>query len=158
MQLEIRLDDLRDARVAEFLEEHLADMRRVSPPGSVHALDLAGLRRPETRFWSAWINGPEGVERLAGTAALKRLDDSHAELKSMRTADALRGQGIAARMLTHVLAQACAQGHTRISLETGSQPFFEPARVLYARHGFEPCDPFGAYSSDPASHFMTRLL
>ncbi|RYF70006.1 MAG: GNAT family N-acetyltransferase [Comamonadaceae bacterium] len=158
MQLEIRLDDLRDARIAAFLEEHLADMRRVSPPESVHALDLAGLRRPEIRFWSAWIDGPDGAERLAGTAALKRLDGDHAELKSMRTADSLRGQGIAAQMLAHVLAQARALGHTRISLETGSQPFFEPARALYARHGFGPCAPFGDYLPDPASHFMTRAL
>ena len=157
MQLEIRLDDLRDARIAEFLEEHLADMRRVSPPESVHALDLEGLRQPEIRFWSAWTEGSGGVS-LAATAALKRLSDSHAELKSMRTATVLRGQGVAAQLLIHVLAQARAQGHTRMSLETGSQPFFEPARALYARHGFEPCAPFGDYQPDPASHFMTRRL
>ncbi len=155
--LRIRLDDLSDPRIATFLQEHLADMRRISPPESVHALDLDGLRSPEIRFWSAWVDTPDG-DRLAGTAALKRLDAGHAELKSMRTAADLRGQGIAARMLVHVLDAARTAGHARISLETGSQPFFAPARALYARHGFEDCAPFGSYTLDPASHFMTRTL
>lgn len=155
--LVIRLDDLRDARIALFLEEHLADMRRVSPPESVHALDLEGLRRPEIRFWSAWTQ--DGAdEALAGTVALKRLDEGHAELKSMRTAAHLRGRGIAAQLLAHALAEARAAGHTRMSLETGTQPFFAPARALYGRHGFEPCPPFGDYGPDPASCFMTRML
>jgi putative acetyltransferase len=157
LALHIRLDDLRGPRIAAFLEEHLADMRRVSPPESVHALDLEGLRRPEIRFWSAWTAGAAG-EVLAGTAALKRLDDGHAELKSMRTAAHLRGQGVAAQLLAHALAEARAAGHTRMSLETGSQPFFAPARALYARHGFEACAPFSNYTNDPASHFMTRML
>ncbi|MBO9646734.1 MAG: GNAT family N-acetyltransferase [Pseudacidovorax sp.] len=155
--LAIRLDDLRDARIAAFLEEHLADMRRVSPPESVHALDLAGLRRPEIRFWSAWTrDGAE--EALAGTVALKRLDDGHAELKSMRTAAHLRGRGIAGQLLAHALAEARAAGHTSLSLETGTHPFFGPARALYARHGFVSCPPFGDYGPDPASCFMTRSL
>ena len=157
MQLDIRLDDLRDPRIAAFLEEHLADMRRVSPPESVHALDLESLRRPGIQFWTAWST-PPGNDALVATAALKRLDAGHAELKSMRTAAPLRGQGVAARMLAHVLGQARAQGYTRLSLETGSQPFFAPARALYAKHGFEDCGPFGAYGPDPNSRFMTRLL
>lgn len=157
MQLDIRLDELRDPRIAAFLQEHLADMRRVSPPESVHALDLDGLRQPGIRFWTGWTQRPDG-EALVATAALKRLDGAHAELKSMRTAAALRGQGIAARMLVHVLDEARARGYLRLSLETGSQAFFAPARALYAKHGFEDCGPFGAYGPDPYSHFMTRLL
>ena len=154
MDLRIRLDDLRDPRIAAFLEAHLADMRRVSPPESVHALDLEALRQPGIRFWTAWLPRPEG-ELLVGTAALKRLDATHAELKSMRTDAALRGQGIATRVLAHVIAEARALGHSRLSLETGSQPFFEPARALYARNGFEACGPFGDYRADPNSCFMT---
>lgn len=155
--LRIRLDDLRDPRIAAFLEEHLTDMRRVSPPESVHALDLDGLRRPEIRFWSAWTYDAAG-EVLAGTVALKQLDAGHAELKSMRTAAHLRGRGIAAQLLAHALAEARAAGHRRMSLETGAQLFFAPARSLYARHGFEPCAPFADYGLDPASCFMTRTL
>ncbi len=152
--LRIQLDaELRDPRIAAFLEEHLADMRRASPPESVHALDLGALRQPGIRFWTAWLG-----ETLVATAALKHLDQQHAELKSMRTTAALRGQGIAARMLAHVMAEARALGHARLSLETGSQPFFAPARALYARHGFQACGPFGDYAADPNSHFMTRAL
>ena len=157
ISLRIRLDDLQDPRIAAFLEEHLADMRRVSPPESVHALDLAGLRRPDIRFWTAWIDEPSG-ESLVATAALKRLDNRHAELKSMRTSAALRGQGIAGKMLLHVIEEARALGHARLSLETGSQPFFKPAHALYEKHGFQACAPFGAYTDDPNSFFMTRPL
>ena len=157
LDLRIRLDDLQDPRIAAFLEEHLVDMRRVSPPESVHALDLNGLRRPDIRFWTGWTDAPTG-EALVATAALKRLDAGHAELKSMRTASSLRGQGIAGRMLAHVIAQARALGHARLSLETGSQPFFAPAHALYEKHGFQACAPFGAYTDDPNSRFMTRVL
>ena len=152
--LHIYLDgDLRDPRIAVFLEEHLADMRRVSPPESVHALDPGALRQPSIHFWTAWLGN-----ELAGTAALKRLDGQHAELKSMHTASAVRGQGIAARMLVHVIAEARAAGYSRLSLETGSEPFSEPARALYARHGFQECGSFGGYRADPNSCFMTREL
>lgn len=149
----LRDEELLDPRIAAFLEEHLADMRRISPPESVHALDLDALRQPGIRFWTGWLG-----DTLVASAAIKRLDDEHAELKSMRTTAALRGQGIAARMLAHAVAEARTQSHIRLSLETGSQPFFAPARALYAKHGFEDCDPFGSYGPDPNSHFMTRLL
>jgi len=154
-ELQFRLDDLRDPRIAEFLREHLADMRAVSPPESVHALDLAGLRQPSIRFWSAWT---DGGRMLAGTGALKHLGGGHGEIKSMRTARSLRGRGVASAILVHLLTQARAMGWQRLSLETGSQPFFAPARRLYARHGFVPCPPFEGYRPDPASCFMTRLL
>lgn len=157
MDLHIRRDDLQDPRIAVFLEAHLADMRRISPPESVHALDLEALRRPGIVFWTAWRVRAEG-ETLVGTAALKRLDEAHAELKSMRTDTAYRGQGIARRMLTHAIEQAKAQGIRRLSLETGSQPFFGPAHALYLAHGFEDCAPFGDYQPDPNSRFMRRVL
>lgn len=151
-------DDLRDPRVASFLGEHLQDMRRVSPPESVHALDLDGLRRPEVTFWTLWHLEEGGTRTLAGTAALKRLEADHAEVKSMRVSDRLRGQGLATRLLDHLVAQAREHGVRRLSLETGSQPFFAPARALYQRHGFTPCPPFGSYREDPHSRFFTRHL
>ncbi|MBT9491545.1 MAG: GNAT family N-acetyltransferase [Paucibacter sp.] len=157
-ELLIRLDDLSDPRIAAFLEEHMQDMRAASPPESVHALDLAALRKPGISFWSAWFLDESGAETLVGTAALKRLDDSHAELKSMRTAAALRGRGLARAMLAHVLSQARLQGFRRLSLETGPQDFFAPARGLYQREGFLPCAPFGSYVEDPYSFFMSIAL
>jgi putative acetyltransferase len=153
MLTEIRLDDLRDPRIAAFLEEHLQDMRAVSPPESKHALDLDGLRRPEIRFWSAWQG-----DTLMGCVALKRLDAAHGELKSMRVAPQVRRQGLARELLLHVLEQARAAGMARISLETGSMAFFAPARALYAAHGFVACAPFADYRPDPHSVFMTRAV
>lgn len=160
MELAIRLDPLHDPRIAAFLQEHLADMHRVTPPESVHALDLAALRQPGIQFWTAWTTPPD-AEALVATAALKRLDAEHAEhaeLKSMRTTAALRGRGIAARMLAHVIAQARAQGFSRLSLETGTQPYFRSARMLYAKCGFAECAPFDTYQADPYSFFMSMRL
>ena len=127
-------------------------MRAISPPGSTHVLDLEGLRKPEITFWTLW----EG-EALAGCVAIRELTPQHGEIKSMRTASAFRRRGVAARLLQHVLDEAQRRGYERLSLETGSQPFFSPAHQLYTRFGFQPCGPFGSYKEDPNSIFMTRL-
>ena len=113
--MEIRVDELRDLEIVELLEEHLRCMRRVSPPESVHALDVDGLRQPGVTFWSIW----DGAE-LAGCGVLKELDAEHAELKSMRTAYAYQRKGIASRMLQHLIEEARGRGYRRLSLETGS--------------------------------------
>lgn len=149
----LRLDDLCGPEIRALLEEHLVDMRRISPPESVHALDLDALRRPEISFWTVW----EG-DALLGCGALKQLEPAHGEIKSMRTARAHRGKGVARFVLTHMLEEARGRGYTRLSLETGSQPDFEPARRLYASVGFAFCGPFADYVLDPNSVFMTRTL
>ncbi|MBC7682726.1 MAG: GNAT family N-acetyltransferase [Ferruginibacter sp.] len=164
LPLHIRLDDLSDPRIAQFLEEHLQDMRATSPPESVHALDLSKLRHSSVYFWSAWLPAeqvaPTGTldGTLVGTGAIKRLDAQHAELKSMRTAAAFRGKGIAKQVLLHILEQSRALGFQRLSLETGTQAFFAPAQQLYLAHGFEPCGPFDSYTLDPHSRFLTMAL
>lgn len=145
--------------VVGLLESHLADMRAVSPPESVHALDLDGLRTPEVTFLTA--RDADGA--LLGVGALRRLDDpaepgGHGEVKSMRTAPAAVRRGVATQLLTRIVDLAREQGLGRISLETGAEPFFEPARLFYARHGFVPCGPFVGYDEDPHSVFMTRRL
>ena len=149
----IKLDDLRGPEIAGLLTEHLEDMVAVSPPESRHALDLDGLRRPGITFWSVW----EGSE-LVGCGALKELDATHAEIKSMRTARAHQRKGVAARMLEHLIAEARRRGYERLSLETGSMAFFDPAHQLYAKFGFKPSGPFASYAEDPNSVFMTREL
>lgn len=146
-------DDLAGPAIARFLAEHLEEMRAVTPPGSVHALDLDALRRPEVAFWSL-LDG----DTVLACGALKRLDPAHAELKSMRTAPAHRGRGLGARMLAHLLAEAARAGYRRVSLETGSFAFFAPARALYQRWGFTPCPPFADYTDDPNSSYLTRTL
>ena len=152
--MDIRLDrELIDPRIVDLLSEHLRDMARHSPPESIHALDLSGLRRPDISFWTLWDG-----EDLLGCGALKQLDAGHGEIKSMRTADAHRRRGVAAAMLRHLMDQAAARSYRRLSLETGSMAAFEPARRLYASFGFACCGPFADYLDDPNSVFMTRLL
>ncbi|SFM77193.1 GNAT family N-acetyltransferase [Variovorax sp. OV329] len=151
--MHIRTDDLRGPEIHALLEEHLQDMRRISPPESVHALDLEGLRRPEITFWTAWAGS-----ELLGCGALKTLDDGHGEIKSMRVSGARRRTGAGRAMLQHILGEAQRRGLKRLSLETGSQPEFAPARQLYASAGFAECGPFASYVEDPCSVFMTRTL
>ena len=151
--MEIRLDDLTGPEIHALLEEHLAEMRRISPPGSVHAMPIEALRGPAITFWTAWSGG-----ELLGCGALKELDPAHGEIKSMRTALFHRGKGVARAMLEHIIAEGRRRRYARLSLETGSMPHFEPARRLYQRYGFARCPPFGSYFEDPNSVCMTVLL
>ncbi|MFI6777861.1 GNAT family N-acetyltransferase [Nocardia sp. NPDC050412] len=151
--LRIVLDDLSGPEVAALLTQHLAEMYDNSPEDSVHALDLNALRGPNVTFWSAWED-----DELAGCGALKQLDATHGEIKSMRTATDRTGRGIASALLNHLIAEARARDYQRLSLETGACDYFAPAQRLYARHGFEICAPFADYVEDPHSVFMTRIL
>jgi len=145
--------DLADERVIRLLTDHLTDMFATSPAESVHALDVSGLAVPDVTFWTI----AEGDD-LLGCVALKELDPTHGELKSMRTDAAARGRGLGARLLEHVLAESVRRGYLRVSLETGSQEFFRPARTLYAKYGFRECGHFAEYRLDPNSVFMTLEL
>jgi putative acetyltransferase len=153
VRMNIRVDDLRGPAIAQLLQEHLRSMALHSPPESVHALDLATLRKPDITFWSAWQDG-----ELVGCGALKELEPFHGEIKSMRTASLHLRKGVAATLLAHILEEAQRRSYRRLSLETGSMEAFAPARSLYARLGFRQCGPFGAYVEDPYSVFMTKEL
>ncbi|EGQ8501186.1 GNAT family N-acetyltransferase [Vibrio parahaemolyticus] len=151
--MRIEIDNLERPQVIALLEEHLQDMYATSPPESVHALDVSKLKLPSITFWTGWDG-----EQLLGCVAMSQLEDGHAELKSMRTTSSARKQGVASRLLNHVIEQAKHQGIQRLSLETGSMAFFEPAHRLYEKHGFVYCEPFGDYQPDPNSRFMTLAL
>lgn len=151
--MQIRAGELDHPEVIALLREHLQGMAQLSPPESVHALDLDGLRQPEISFWSAWQD-----DELLGCGALKQLDAGHGEIKSMRTVSRHLRKGVAAAMLDHLIDEAGRRAYRRLSLETGSMDGFEPARRLYARYGFEPCGPFADYVDDPNSVFMSKHL
>lgn len=151
--MKIKLDDLAGKEIAELLAKHLSEMRAVSPPESTHALDLNELRKPEISFWTVWSENS-----LAGCGAMKELDASHAEIKSMHTALEYRNQGVAKMMLRHIIEEAKSRNYRKLSLETGSMAFFEPARQLYLKFGFVYCAPFASYKEDPNSVFMTKEL
>jgi len=151
--MHIRIDDLRGPEIANLLERHLAFCRQTSPPESVHALDLDKLRKPEITFWTAW----DGAS-LLGCGALKEIDSSHGEIKSMHTAAEHRGKGVAGYLLRQIVDEARARSYRRLSLETGSMDEFVPARALYSRFGFAVTGPFADYKLDPNSVFMTLDL
>lgn len=150
---EISLDDPRALDVRALLERHLSFASLHSPPEDIHALDVDALADPAVRFFSFRRDG-----QLLGVGALKQLDDRHAELKSMHTAEAARGDGVGRAVLTHLVGVARAAGFRQLSLETGSMDAFAPARALYASAGFTPCGAFGDYNPSRNSVFMTLLL
>ncbi|WP_055581688.1 GNAT family N-acetyltransferase [Mycobacterium gordonae] len=152
--MKIVVHDLSGPEIERFLDDHIQEMRDVTPPDSKHALDIDGLRMDNVTFWVVLDDG--GV--IIGTGALKRLGPVEGEIKSMRTTPERKRSGIASALLNHIVDYARQQGLQRLSLETGSTPFFEPARQLYLKHGFWECGPFGEYTLDPYSQFFTLNL
>lgn len=151
--MDIKKDDLSGAEMIALITEHLQDMYLTSPPESVHALDMDGLKEPDVTLWSGWAAG-----QLLGCGALKELNLFHGEVKSMRTAKQHMRKGVARRMLSYIIEEARGRGYERISLETGAMETFVPARKLYESFGFEYCEPFADYIEDPHSVFMTKVL
>jgi putative acetyltransferase len=152
-QFSITPDDLSGPEIRALLETHFAGMLANSPEDSCHFLDFEGLKGPGVTFWSIWDDAS-----LMGCGAIKELDATHGEVKSMRThADHLR-KGAGAAMLEHIIATAKARGYRRLSLETGSGEAFDAAHGLYLRYGFEYCPPFGDYVEDPFSRYMALTL
>jgi putative acetyltransferase len=149
----IKIDNLDGTEVKQLLQEHHEDMLKHSPPESVHALDLSSLKHHDVTFWTAWING-----QLAGCGALKKLDDKHAELKSMRTSQQFLRKGVAANILKQMLTTAEEQSYEKVSLETGTMDVFVPAQKLYKSFGFRECKPFADYQADPYSMFLEKVF
>jgi putative acetyltransferase len=147
--MDIVIDDIRGPEIQALLQEHLDQMRATTPPGSIHALDVEALRKPDVTFWSAWEDG-----ELLGCGALKQLDARQGEIKSMRTPALHRRKGVARAILETIISEAIRRGYRRLSLETGSNETFAPARNLYASLGFEYCEPFNGYHPDPNSVYM----
>jgi putative acetyltransferase len=149
----ISVDDPRAPGVLELLERHLAYARATTPPEDVHALDVDALVDPSVTFFSFRVDGD-----VLAIAALRRIDDEHAEIKSMHTAQPARGCGIGRALVDHLVRVARERGQRRVSLETGSTPAFAAARRLYASAGFRPCGPFAGYAPSPNSAYMTLSL
>jgi putative acetyltransferase len=145
--------DFTNPLVIDLLRTHVTTARAATAAGSAHALDLTGLQQPDIQCWTLWDG-----DALLGVGALKRLDRRHGEVKSMHTAKLARGRGVGGAMLRHIIASARADGLTRLSLETGSWPYFHPAHRFYKSHGFVESGPFGGYVLDPNSIFMTLDL
>jgi putative acetyltransferase len=150
---DIREDDLTSEAVRDLLALHLSAMHESSPPGHSFALDISGLQAPDVTVWTAW----DGAH-LAGVGALKVLSDGVGEVKSMRTAPAHLRRGVAATVLEHIIAESRARGLSRLSLETGDGPAFEPALALYRQRGFKDGGAFGDYAPSAFNQFLHLTL
>lgn len=152
-ELHIAIADPRIDDVRALVEHHLKFGRLHSPPQDAHALEVDELLDPAVILFGLRCRG-----ELVAIGALKRLDDRHAELKTMHTVEHVRGLGIGRAMLDHLLTVARERGFERVSLETGSMEAFAPARSLYASAGFTTCEPFGDYRRSPNSTYMTLKI
>ena len=151
--MKIIVDDLSGKEIADFLDEHIREMKTLSPPESKHALDLEGLRNPEITFWTVWDD-----QMLVGCGGLMELSAEQGEIKSVRTSSLCRQKGVASKLLQHMLDEAAKRGYSRLSLETGSMEYFAPARKFYEKFGFDYCEPFSDFVLDSHSVFMTKEL
>ena len=139
--------------VHELLIKHFIELRSVSPEGSTHVLDIAGLKDPSIKFWSLWEKN-----NLMGSGALKFLDKEHGEFKSIRVSDKFRSKGNGLKIINHLINEAKKLNVKRLSLETGAGDFFLTARELFNKCGFKPCKPFSHYKNDVNSVYMTMLI
>lgn len=153
MHIDVRIDDLSTPEVQALIAEHLAGMHSNSPPGHVNSLALDSLRRPDVTFWSAWCG-----QELCGCGALKELDSSSGEIKSMRTRAAFLRKGVGQAVLNEIIRTARARGYKRLHLETGTGPAFAAAHALYLRNGFQWSGPFGSYTATHFNVFMELAL
>lgn len=151
--LALRIAEPSDEVVRAFLAAHRAEMEEVTPEGSVYALEVDGLSRPDVTLWTAHRDST-----LVGCGALREIAPDHGEIKAMRTAPEHRRTGVAVAVLSHLVGEARRRGYARLSLETGSSDAFTGARALYANAGFVPCGPFAEYGPDPHSFFITQEL
>ena len=140
-------------KVNELLKKHFIELRAASPEGSTHVLDIPGLKIPSIKFWSLWEN-----ENLVGCGALKFLNKEHGEFKSIRVHDEFRNKGNGIKVINHLIYEAKKLKIKRISIETGAGEFFEPARRLFKKCDFNPCEPFAHYKEDINSLYLTKLI
>ena len=153
MTIHVRIDDLSSPQVQALIAEHLAGMQGNSPAGHVHALAIEGLRKPGLTFWSAW----QGAA-LCGCGALKALDATSGEVKSMRTRSGFLRQGVDQAVLDEIVRTARARNYSRLYLETGTGPAFAAAHALYLRNGFGWCGAFADYAATDFNVFMVKPL
>jgi len=147
--LEIRRDDLSNGATLDLVRLHLEGMHAHSPAGSVFALDLTGLTDPSVTVWTVWRG-----DAIAGMGALKDLGGGAGELKSMRTHPDFLRQGVASALLEHIIGVARSRAMSRLSLETGSGPYFDAALNLYRKRGFVDGDAFANYSRSDFNQFL----
>lgn len=147
--LRIASADLEDESLQALIRLHLSAMRAHSPADSVHALDASALAEPGVDLFVLSDGG-----RALAMGALRRIDGTSFEIKSMRTLPDHTGRGFGRAVLEHLIAVATQRGARRLSLETGSGASFEPALSLYRSRGFQSGPAFGGYAATDFNQFL----
>ena len=104
--------DPRHPDAVRLLQASHALMEASFPAESNHYLSINDLRVADVRFFHGMVNG-----RVLGTGAIKLYPD-YAEVKSMFTDEAARGQGLADAILGALTDAARAEGKGLMRLET----------------------------------------
>ncbi|EEA23610.1 hypothetical protein TMatcc_002482 [Talaromyces marneffei ATCC 18224] len=151
--MQVTAGDLNNPKLQSLLAYHLLDLQTKSTPETSFVLDLTALRKPTMTIYTIW----EGDE-LLGCGAIKELDSTHGEIKSMRTAPEHTRKGVARALVQHMITEARRRRYTRLSLETGTVAAFADAQRLYERSGFVRCEPFADYVAHEDNMFMTINL
>ena len=90
--------------------------------------------------------------------SIKFLDKEHGEFKSIRVHDNFRNKGNGMKIMNHLIDEAKRLNIKRLSIETGAGDFFTPARKLFDKCNFKPCEPFAHYKKDINSIYLTKLI
>jgi putative acetyltransferase len=100
----------------------------------------------------------DGKGRAIGMASLKDHGDGLGEVKRMFTRPDVRGRRIGSELLRRIEALAAERGLSRLVLETGEAPGFEPAWRVYERGGFTVCGAVLDYPDSGYSRFYEKKL
>ncbi len=153
MHVAITVEESLTDELAQVLKAHWLFCTSSTPIEHVYALDASKLFAPDITVFGARIDG-----ELAGVGAIRKLDGEHAELKSMHTLAKSRGLGVGKAMVAHIEDFARSSGIKRMSLETGTNEAFKPARELYKSLGYRSCEAFGDYVLSEDNMCMTKLI
>ena len=93
-----------------------------------------------------------------GMGALKDHGGGLGEVKRMYTLPEIRGKRLGSAILRQIEDAARDKGISRLVLETGEAPGFEPAWRVYERGGFSTCGAVLDYPDSGYSRFYEKKL
>lgn len=125
-------------------------MSSLFPAEANHFLSIDALCDARIHFFGVRV---DDVYQACGALAVK---EGYGELKSIFTAQSVRGRGLGQKVIHQIEATARDLGLSLLKLETGS--LLHDAHRLYEREGYILCGPFGDYYAAEFSIFMSKDL
>ncbi len=146
----VEREDPRSETAATLVADLCAELsRRYHRPPSPFTMDEAA--DPRAGFVVARRDGEP-----VGCGALRRIDETTAEVKRMYVAPAARRRGLARRILDALERLAHGHSYARVILETGTrQP---EALALYESSGYRRTENYGRYVGNPEAVCFEKRL